>query len=80
MRYGLWYLSKTGPKCTWTFDFNTSSERPISKLLENPKINVIGPTELKLYNYCTEVWHVVLEVLNYRNQNTIANRPVAHKA
>ncbi len=29
--------------------FNTSSERPISKLSENHKINVIGPTELKLW-------------------------------
>ncbi len=28
-----------------TFDFNTSSERPLSKLSE---INVIGPTELML--------------------------------
>ncbi len=35
----------------WCFDFdlNTSSERPISKLSENHKINVIGPTKLKLW-------------------------------
>ncbi len=31
--------------------FNTSSERPISKLSENHKINVIGPTELKLWPF-----------------------------
>ncbi len=29
----------------------TSSERPISKLSENHKINVIGPTELKLWPF-----------------------------
>ena len=36
-------LSKTGQK-----HFNPSSERPLSKLLENQKMNVIGPSELKL--------------------------------
>ncbi len=30
------------------FDLNTSSERPLSKSSENHKINIIGPTELKL--------------------------------
>ncbi len=33
------------------FYFNTSSERPLSKLSENHKINVIGPTELKLWPF-----------------------------
>ncbi len=42
-------MSKTGPKID--FDFNTSSERPLSKLSENHKINVIGPTELKLWPF-----------------------------
>ncbi len=31
------------------FDFNTTSERPLSKLSKNHKINVIGPSELKLH-------------------------------
>ncbi len=31
--------------------FNTSSERPFSKLSENHKINVIGPTERKLWPF-----------------------------
>ncbi len=31
--------------------FNTSCERPLSKLSENHKINVIGPTELKLWSF-----------------------------
>ena len=30
---------------------NISSERPLSKLSENHKINVIGPTELKLWPF-----------------------------
>ena len=30
----------------YTFDVNTLSERPLSKLSENHKINVFGPTEL----------------------------------
>ena len=30
-------------------DFNTKSEKPISKLSENHKNNVIGPTEQKLW-------------------------------
>ena len=34
------YMVKTGQK--YTLDFNTSCERPFSKLSEN---NVIGPTE-----------------------------------
>ncbi len=33
------------------FDFNKSSENPLSKLLENHKINVIGPTKLKLWPF-----------------------------
>ncbi len=37
----------SGPK----IDFNTSSERPLSKLSENHKINVIGPTKLKLWPF-----------------------------
>ena len=37
---------KTGP-----FFFNISSERPLSKLSENHKINIIGPTELKLPSF-----------------------------
>ena len=32
-------------------DFNTSSERPFSKLSENHKINVIGPTKLKFWPF-----------------------------
>ena len=42
----------------WCFDFdlNTSSERPISKLSENHKINVIGPTELKLWPFKDAVY------------------------
>ncbi len=31
--------------------FNASSERPLSKLSENHKINVIGPSELKLWPF-----------------------------
>ncbi len=31
--------------------FNTSSERPLAKLSENHKINVIRPTELKLWPF-----------------------------
>ncbi len=31
--------------------FNASSERPLSKLSENHKMNVIGPTELKLWPF-----------------------------
>ncbi len=31
--------------------FNTSFERSLSKLSENHKINVIGPTELKLWPF-----------------------------
>ena len=38
-------LSKTDRK--YIFEFNTSSERPLSNLSENHKINVFGPTELK---------------------------------
>ncbi len=37
-------LSKTGQN-------RSSSERPLSKLSENHKINVIGPTELKLWPF-----------------------------
>ena len=33
------------------FGFNTSSERPLPKLSENHKINVIGSTELKLWTF-----------------------------
>ncbi len=33
------------------YTFNTSSERPLSKLSENHKINVIGPTKLKLWPF-----------------------------
>ena len=44
-----WYFVKIVPK--YTFNFNTSSERPLSKLSENDKINVIGPTELKLWPF-----------------------------
>ncbi len=39
-------LSKTSPKYTFK-----SSERPLSKLSENHKINVNGPTELKLWPF-----------------------------
>ena len=34
-----------------TLHLNTSSERPLSKLSENLKIYVIGPTELKLWPF-----------------------------
>ncbi len=38
------------------FSFNTSSERPLSKLSENNKINnIIGPTEQNLCCTCVEV-------------------------
>ncbi len=40
-----------GPFINRPIDFNTSSERPPSKLSENHKINVIGPTELKLWPF-----------------------------
>ncbi len=33
------------------FDFNTSSERFLSKLSENHKINIIVPTKLKLWPF-----------------------------
>ncbi len=44
--YPMVFLLKQAQKLT--FDFNTSSERPLSKLSENHKINVIGPVELKV--------------------------------
>ena len=50
-------LSKTGPK--QTFDFNTLSERPISKLSENQEINVIGLTELKLWPFKKKIIRVL---------------------
>ena len=43
------YFVKTGPKLT--FDFNTLSERPFSRLSKNHKIYMIGPTELKLWPF-----------------------------
>ncbi len=38
-----------GPKMI--LNFNISYERPLSKLSENHNINVIGPTELKLWPF-----------------------------
>ncbi len=38
--------------CTYKLNlFNSLSERPLSKLSENHKINVIGPSELKLWPF-----------------------------
>ncbi len=34
-----------------TVDFNTSYERPLSKLSENHQFNVIGQTELKVWPF-----------------------------
>ncbi len=45
--HGLWYFINQNK----SEDFNTSSERPPSKFSENHKINVIGPTELKLWPF-----------------------------
>ncbi len=42
-------VSKTGRK--QTLDFHTSSEKPLSKLSENHKINAVGTTELKLWPF-----------------------------
>ncbi len=40
------------PKQTKKYtNFNAESERPLSKLSENHKINVIGPTELNLWPF-----------------------------
>ena len=46
MGYSPWFFVKNRPKID--LDFKTSSERPLFKFSENHKINVIGPTELKL--------------------------------
>ncbi len=49
---------------------NTSSERPLSKLSENHKINVIGPTELKLWPF--KVWGAVcVKILMTKTQGLV---------
>ncbi len=49
------------------FGFNTSSERPFSKLLKNHKINVIGPTELKLWSFKDSSFNAVSMQCTYTN-------------
>ncbi len=44
-------LSIVSPKIDFRCLINTSSERPMSKLSENHRINVIGPTELNLWPF-----------------------------
>ncbi len=48
INFGLYFV-KNRPKID--VDINTSSERLLSKLLENQKINVIRPTELRLWPF-----------------------------
>ncbi len=52
------------------FDFNTSPERPLSKLSENQKI---GPTELKLWLFKDALFNAAMYMYMYKAVHAVTN-------